>query len=53
MKLSFITRENAANDCIKAIKAFFKQIRRVGNKKAFIAPWYENNNELEYINNIL
>ena len=45
MKISFIAGEDTMANCIKIIKVFFKQIKRVGDRKAFIVLWYENNDE--------
>jgi len=52
MKVSFIAGEDPAEDCIKMIKAIFKQITQVGDIKAFIALWYDNDEEVANISNI-
>ena len=41
LKITFTAEEDTGVDCVKAIKNLFKQIKRVVDKKVFIAPWYD------------
>ena len=45
MKISFTAGQNTAMDCMKAIKDLFKQLKRFGDKKIAIAPWYDHDED--------
>ena len=51
MKISFMAGEDTVLDCIKAVKALFKQMKRIGNNKLFIALWYDYDKDTVNITN--
>ena len=56
MKILFIAEEDAVMGCIQAIKAFFKQLQMIGDRKLHIVPWYkrdEDSIDIKHINQFL
>ena len=46
VKFSFIAQENACEECVIKLKAIFNTIQRAGDRKSFLAPWVDEDNEI-------
>ena len=43
VKTTYTVREEAGDNCIKIINAFYKQLQKIGDKKVFLALWFDSN----------